>query len=139
MTFTPGFKDIKGQDIELGDILKFEFKDLLDSPFSNGNFGSLLAKQSIDECYIHIHNAKDVYPDGGWYNCLYYFIYLVKNGRLFINKMEDNAEYVLKDSDRPFFTSDSNPDFLRYLINKERLVVFKNNPSKNLAITDLIN
>lgn len=95
-------KQCKDGEIFIGDVFHFDFKKIMDTPFSNSNFGQDLAEKSVDDVYIHV-----AFDPTRKLNVPSYNIYYVKNDEIIYNTFEN---------DSPFFS---------YVMSKENEGVIK--------------
>lgn len=95
-------KQCKEGEIFIGDVFHFDFKKIMDTPFSNSNFGQDLAEKSVDDVYIHV-----AFDPTRKLNVPSYNIYYVKNDEIIYNTFEN---------DSPFFS---------YVMSKENEGVIK--------------
>lgn len=136
-----GVKDRSGVEIKHGDYVKFDFADLMDTPFSNSHFGQLINKHKLEKCVIHFMPARKFQPDYGWHHVLCYVIYFVRNGELFLRK-EDRDEgsppYVRTGDEDPYFTYDMDARFIVYLKQKDRFTIAGHSDSTTLSLDEVI-
>lgn len=136
-----GMKDCNGIDIFEGDYVKFDFSDLMDTPFSNSHFGQLINKHKLEKCVIHFMAARTFQPDYGWHHTLCYVIYFVKNGDLFLRQEDREADvtpYVRKGDEDPYFTYDMDARFLVYINKKNKFTVVGHSENKTLTLDEVI-
>ena len=122
-----GMNDKNGTPICYGDIVKFDFSTLMDTMFSNSNFGKVIKKFSLEKCVIHFTDARVFQPDYGWYQTLCYVAYFIKDGELFTSNKEHsldkNIPYVSTPDEDPYLFFGLDPYFLIYLTKKNQFEV----------------
>lgn len=123
-----GLKDINGNEINTHYVVLFKYNDLMDSPFSNSNFGKELDIHRPDACYFHFHKAAEFYPDYGWPDCLFYTVYFLKDGAFIKEEGTDEC---------PYFFSGLDPRFLVYVHHKDRFECVGHVERKGLLPTDV--
>lgn len=81
-------KQCKDGEIFIGDVFHFDFKKIMDTPFSNSNFGRDLAEKEVDDVYIHV-----AFDPERKLNVPSYNIYYVKNDEILSNTFENSAPF----------------------------------------------
>lgn len=81
-------KQCKDGEIFIGDVFHFDFKRIMDTPFSNSNFGRDLAEKEVDDVYIHV-----AFDPERKLNVPSYNIYYVKNDEILSNTFENSAPF----------------------------------------------
>lgn len=81
-------KQCKDGEIFIGDVFHFDFKKIMDTPFSNSNFGRDLAEKGVEDVYIHV-----AFDPERKLNVPSYNIYYVKNEEIIYNTFENSAPF----------------------------------------------
>ena len=135
-----GVKDRHGVEILQGDYVKFDFADLMNTPFSNSHFGQLIRKHSLEKCVIHFMAANTFQPDYGWHHTLCYVIYFLKNDDVFLTREDrepEDAPYVRTGDEPPYFTYDVEARFLAYIHKKDRFSIAGHSGNTVLTLDEL--
>lgn len=135
-----GVQDRNGVEIKHGDYVKFDFADLMDTPFSNSHFGQLIRKHSLEKCVIHFMAARTFQPDYGWHNTLCYVVYFLKNDDVFLRREDREPEeepYVRTGDEPPYFTYDVDARFMVYLKQKDRFSISGHSESPLLTLDEV--
>jgi hypothetical protein len=137
-----GIKDINGVELVHGDYVRFDFSDLMDTPFIGSNFGKTIKKQNLEKCIFHFMSAKKFQPDYGWHNTLCYVIYFVKDGDIFLTKENRDPEdkpYVRKGDEPNYFDFDVDPRFLVYITGKNGFTKVGHSENVTLTVEEVVN
>lgn len=137
-----GIQDRNGVELVHGDYVKFDFSDLMDTPFIGSSFGRIIKKQNIEKCVFHFMSAKKFQPDYGWHNTLCYVIYFVKNDDIFLRKEdidEGDEPYVRKGDEPNYFDFDVDPRFLFYITGKNRFECIGHSENVVLTVAEVVN
>lgn len=94
--------DGTSRDLEFGDVLKFHFEPLMDSPFSNSYFGRSIVEQKPDEIIFHIGKGE--------FDLFRAEVDYIKNGEKF-----DSFSFI-------------EPRFFDYVCSKKSFSFLKNSP-----------
>lgn len=81
-------KTCKDGEIFIGDLFHFDYKKILDTPFSNSNFAAHLIEKDADEAYIHVNFDPQITLNVPSYN-----IYYVKDNKIIEQGFENTAVF----------------------------------------------